>query len=77
MMMYEGNNLTDREMDLFCEVLYDTEDAILELIEAKGLKMGVVFYEGYTIVYEIDSEGDVSIEHITETISTEGIEDAE
>lgn len=77
MMMYEGNYLTGREMDLYWEVLVDAEDTILEFIEAKDSKIGAVFYEGYTIVYQIDDEGDAIIEHITETISTEGIESAE
>ena len=77
MEMYESNYLTDEEMGLYWNVLDEAEDTILELIEAKSSKMGVVFYEGLTIVYKIDSEGDTIIEHITETISTEGIESAE
>ena len=77
MEMYESNYLTDEETGLFWNVLIDAEDTILELIEAKNSKMGVVFYEGLTIVYQIDGEGDAIIEGITETISTEGIESAE
>ena len=77
MEMYESDNLTERELDLYWEVLVDAEDVILELIEAKNSTVGAIFYEGFTVVYEIDDDGDVSIEHITETISTEGIEDAE
>ena len=77
MEMYEGNYLTDEELGLFWNVLIDAEDEILELIEAKDSTVGTVFYEGLTIVFHIDSEGDAIIEHITETISTEGIEDAE
>lgn len=77
MEMYESNYLTDEEMGLFWNVLIDAESEILELIEAKNSTVGAVFYEGFTIVYQIDSEGDAIIEHITETISTEGIEDTE
>ena len=77
MEMYESNYLTDEEMGLYWNVLIDSEDTILELIEAKDSKMGAIFYEGLTIVYKIDNEGDAIIEHITETISTEGIESAE
>ena len=77
MEMYESNYLTDEEMGLYWNVLIDAEDTILELIEAKDSKMGAIFYEGLTIVYKIDNEGDAIIEHITETISTEGIESAE
>ena len=77
MEMYESNYLTDEELGLFWNVLIDAESEILELIEAKDSKMGTVFYEELTIVYQIDGDGDAIIEHITETISTEGIEDAE
>ena len=75
--MYESNYLTDEELGLYWNVLIDAESEILELIEAKDSTTGVVFYEGLTIVYQIDSEGDAIIEGITETISTEGIESAE
>ena len=77
MEMYESNYLTDEEMGLFWNVLIDAENTILELIEAKDSKMGTVFYEGLTIVFQIDGDGDAIIEHITETISIEGIENAE
>ena len=77
MEMYEGNYLTDEETGLFWNVLINAEDEILELIEAKNSTVGTVFYEGLTIVFNIDSEGDAIIEHITETISTEWVEDAE
>ena len=77
MEMYESNYLTDEESGLYWNVLDDAENEILELIEAKDSKMGAVFYEGLTIVYKIDGDGDAIIEHITETISTEGIESAE
>ena len=77
MEMYEGNYLTDEEMRLFWNVLIDAEDTILKLIETKNSTVGTVFYEGLTIVFHIDSEGDAIIEHITETISIEGIENAE
>ena len=77
MEMYEGNYLTERELELYWDVLVDVEDTILELIEAKDSKMGAIFYDGLTIVYKIDCDGDAIIEHITETISIEGIENAE
>ena len=77
MEMYESNYLTERDSELFWGVLVDNEETILELIAAKGLTAGTIFYGELTIVYTIDSEGDAIIEHITETISTEGIENAE
>ena len=77
MMMYESDNLTARELDLYWEVLVDAEDTIVELIEAKNSTVGAISYEGLTITYQIDSEGDASIETIMEDISMEGIEDAE
>ena len=77
MEMYEGNYLTDEEMGLFWNVLIDAEDEILKLIETKNSTVGTVFYEGLTIVFHIDSEGDAIIEHITETISIESIESAD
>ena len=77
MEMYESNYLTDEETGLYWNVLDDAEGTILKLIEAKNSKMGAVFYEGLSIVFQIDGDGDAIIEHITETISTEGIESAE
>ena len=77
MEMYESNYLTDEETGLFWNILIDAEDEILELIEAKDSKMGTVFYEGLTIVFQIDGDGDAIIEHITETISTEEMGSAE
>lgn len=65
MMIYEGNDLTERELELYWDVLVDAEDTILKLIKAKDLATGVVFYEGLTIVYQIDSEGDASVELIS------------
>ena len=66
MEMYESDYLTDEEMGLYWNVLIDAEDTILELIEAKDSKTGAIFYDGLTIVYKIDCDGDAIIEGIFE-----------